>query len=184
MIDAHDALRVRMHAAKGGHSPRRRRGSTSRPPMQPASAPKPKLPHLGDLTVLVIEDHPDSLDLLQQMIEAMGAVFLGAAHGREGLAVLREQRPHVILCDLLMPEMDGFHFIQRLRANVDWRDIPIVAVTALGADPDYRRTWEAGFDGHLTKPVESAQLAAVIRAVWQARQRPPRDRGTLPSTDH
>jgi len=185
MIDARDALRIQLHASKDGHSRRRPpRGSASGSSNPPQPASKPALPRLGNLTVLVIEDHTDSRDLLRQMIEAMGGVFLGAGHGFEALDILRDHRPHVILCDLLMPEMDGFRFIQRLRANVEWRDIPIVAVTALGTDPDYRRTWEAGFDGHLTKPVDAMQLAAVIRAVWQARRRPPRSHDGTPSADH
>jgi CheY-like chemotaxis protein len=129
-----------------------------------------RLPRLHELAILVVEDHADSRELVRQMLAALGAQPRLAGNGVEGVRVLDLERVDVILCDLLMPEMDGFAFIRRVRAHRRWADIPIIAVTALGNDADYRHTWEAGFDGHLTKPIEQGQLAAVIRAVLRARR--------------
>lgn len=129
-------------------------------------------PRLDRLTVLVLEDHLDSREMLRQMLQDLGATVVSAGDGWEGLHVLRAERPDVILCDLLMPAMDGFAFIAALRRDPRWRRIAVVAVTALGSDADYRRTWEAGFDAHLTKPIQPNHLAAVIRAVLREKPRP------------
>ena len=149
--------RTTSHRASG--APRTRPGSSGVPP------------RLDDLVILVIEDHADSREILRQLLESLGAGTILAREGREGLLSLSERRPDVVLCDLLMPGMDGFVFISQLRSHPPWADVPVVAVTALGGDTDYRRTWEAGFDGHLTKPIEVGQLAAVVRAVIQGRRR-------------
>jgi CheY-like chemotaxis protein len=77
----------------------------------------------------------------------------------------------VILCDLLMPRMDGLAFAIHLRPNPEWAEIPIVAVTALGEAVDYIRTWAHGFAGHLVKPIDHAQLADTIRRVIRRRSR-------------
>lgn len=128
---------------------------------------------LDGLTVLVLEDHTDSREMIRQMLRSMGAEVACAADGWEALGRLRTERPDVILCDLRMPTMDGYAFIAALRRDANWIRTPVVAVTALGSDADYRRTWEAGFDGHLTKPIQAGQLAAVVRAVLRMRLPPP-----------
>ena len=148
-----------------------------RRPASPSARVTPAAHRLDGLTVLVIEDHTDSREMLRQMMRSLGAVVHGAADGWEGLVLLRAERPDVILCDLLMPTMDGYAFIAALRRDAAWQRTPIVAVTALGSDADYRRTWEAGFDGHLTKPIQADQLTAVVHAVLRMR-RPEPDPGT------
>jgi CheY-like chemotaxis protein len=128
------------------------------------------------VSVLLVEDHFDSRDMLQQMLQGFGARVFPAAHGEEGLDLLGRERPDVILCDLVMPVMDGFCFATAVKQDRRWRRIPIVAVTALGGEADYRRTWEAGFDAHLAKPVDPDQVVAVIRAVTGRPAAPPPDR--------
>jgi two-component system cell cycle response regulator DivK len=130
-------------------------------------------PLLEGLSVLVVEDHFDSRDMLRQMLQGFGARVLSAADGEEALAVLGRHRPDVILCDLVMPVMDGFHLRAALKRSPRWRRIPVIAVTALGGETDYRRTWEAGFDAHLAKPVHPDQVVAIVRAVT-GRPPPPR----------
>jgi CheY-like chemotaxis protein len=115
--------------------------------------------------LLVIEDHRDSRELLRQILEGAGAEVELADNGRTGLAVLDAHRPHVILCDLLMPEMDGLAFAQHVKVNPKWTRIPILAVTALGGAADYIRTWSHGFTGHLTKPIDASRLIAAVRRV-------------------
>jgi CheY-like chemotaxis protein len=131
----------------------------------PRRRPAGPSPLLAGLTVLVVEDHHDSRDVLRQMLQGYGARVVEAAHGEEALDLLDRPRPAAILCDLVMPVMDGFRFVAAVKASPRWRRIPIIAVTALGGELDYRRTWEAGFDAHLTKPVQPDHVVAVIRAV-------------------
>jgi two-component system CheB/CheR fusion protein len=113
--------------------------------------------------VLVVDDNPDARTIIQQMLEPLGASVLLARDGDEALAMLRDAAPDVILCDILMPRMDGFELSERIRRTPGRARVPVVAVTALGSSPDYLRTWEAGFDAHISKPVDDRALASVVR---------------------
>jgi two-component system CheB/CheR fusion protein len=154
-----------------------RRGRPSRPARRrapPAAAPEAAALQrtLKGLVLLVIEDEPDSREVLRQMIEALGARPLLAADGHQALDVLLRERPHAILCDLLMPGMDGLSFARHLHARPDWTGIPIIAVTALGGVADYIRTWSHGFQAHLTKPVTIDDLAVAVRRFTARSTRP------------
>src|SRR5260221_639729 len=109
---------------------------------------------LRGVTVLVVEDHPDSRDMLRQVVESFGASVAVAADGRQALRVTSWIKPDLILCDLRMPVIDGFGFIDRLRHDPNLSRTAVLAVTALGSDADIKRTWEVGFDGHLVKPID------------------------------
>ena len=124
---------------------------------------------------MVVEDHPDSRELLRQVLEPLATRVLLAENGYEALALLRTDRrlPDVILCDLLMPAMDGLNFARRLQQEPEWRSIPIVAVTALGQLADYIMTWTHGFQAHLTKPVDPALLVNVVRKLVHGRAAAP-----------
>lgn len=163
-------------AESPGHRRRPRAGERPRPRPIPdrVRSRDARTPRLDGLTALVIEDHADSREMLRQMVRSLGARPVVARDGEDGLRVLTHERPDVILCDLLMPTMDGFAFLRAFRRSGGLTGVPVIAVTALGGDADYRRTWEAGFDGHLTKPVEAAQLGAVVHAAVQRRRRPSR----------
>jgi CheY-like chemotaxis protein len=115
--------------------------------------------------LLVVEDHADSRAILRQFLSALGATVDEAGDGREALAVLAapRRRPHLILCDLRMPRMDGFALAERLRRDLRWRRVPLVAVTALTAPGDYDRTLEAGFSAHIDKPINLDLLVSTIR---------------------
>jgi two-component system, sensor histidine kinase and response regulator len=136
------------------------------------SRPRPAPAVLHGLVVLVVDDHADSRLVLQQMLEAAGARVLLADHGVHALEQLETQRrPHVILCDLLMPVLDGLGLARRIQANSRWAGIPLLAVTALGGAADYIRTWEHGFAGHITKPFKTDVLIEAIRRVARAAAR-------------
>lgn len=119
----------------------------------------------------MVEDHEDSRDALRQFLEHEGARVLLAADGRDALTVLRAEAPDVILCDLRMPGMDGFGFMARLRSEPKLARLRVIAVSALGADTDLVRTWAAGFDGHVIKPVEPDTMLATIERLLWARSR-------------
>lgn len=82
-------------------------------------------------TVLVIEDDPDIRELLQMTLEMQGWDTDAAGNGREGVERARRQRPHAILCDIMMPELDGFGVLDQLQADPALRDVPLIFVTAL-----------------------------------------------------
>jgi CheY-like chemotaxis protein len=143
---------------------------------------RPLLPRLDGVTILVAEDHPDSLDAMQRTLESIGARVLPALDGLQALGTLATADVDVILADLRMPGVDGFELGRRVRANPRWARAPLVAVTALGDDHDYMRTLELGFDAHLVKPVDCDVLVGVLcrllpRLSRQSRPSPRRRRG-------
>ncbi len=124
------------------------------------------------VTVLVVEDHADSRDVLRQILRSLGARVLLAIHGEEALRLVTKDPPDLILCDLIMPVMDGFAFLKRLRQLPAVARTPVVAVTALGASGDLQETWEAGFDGHLTKPIDYETVAGTLERVLSGSRLP------------
>jgi CheY-like chemotaxis protein len=123
---------------------------------------------LADLTgtcVLAVDDEEDALGLLRVVLEAAGAEVVTRPSAAAALASLRDGvRPHVLVVDLGMPEMDGFEFIARIRASRDpaVRDIPATALTAFARSDDRTRALRSGFEMHLAKPVDPAELVASV----------------------
>jgi CheY-like chemotaxis protein len=125
---------------------------------------------LGGLRVLVIDDNRDSADSATDVLRLLGNEVDSAYDGESGVAAARRLRPHVILLDLAMPGMDGFEARRRLREQPGGSTAFLVAMTGFGNEEDKRRTQQAGFDAHLTKPVE---LDALVTLLNEARSRKP-----------
>jgi PAS domain S-box-containing protein len=89
--------------------------------------------------VLIVEDHAETREMLRRFLEREGWAVTEAANGREALERVAANQPELIVLDLMMPEMDGFSFIEALRQNAAWQSIPIVVVTAKDLTPDDRR---------------------------------------------
>jgi CheY-like chemotaxis protein len=117
--------------------------------------------------VLVVDDERDTLDLFQHVLGRTGAEVETAASAAEARARLEQRRPDVILCDIGMPDEDGYTLIRYVRGLSPLRggDVPAVAVTAYGRVEDRVRSLEAGYDMHITKPVEPGALAAVVASL-------------------
>src|SRR5438477_9799633 len=126
---------------------------------------------LAGVSVLIIEDHADSRELLREIIASFGANVVVAEDGREGLRTVGWVKPDLILCDLRMPGLDGFGFLDTLRHHPALSRTPVIAVTALGSDADVRRTFDAGFNGHITKPIDFQTIALVLERVFWADRR-------------
>jgi CheY-like chemotaxis protein len=124
-------------------------------------------------TVLIVEDHDDSRNALRLLIEAFGATVHDAKDGHRALAILAKETPDLILCDLLMPGLDGFALLKRLQNDERLCRTRAVAISGLGSDQDFKRTWAAGFNGHLVKPIDSEALHVVLDRVFWADRRPP-----------
>ncbi len=112
--------------------------------------------------ILIVDDEPFNVDLLEQQLEELGYETVSAANGQEALARVAEA-PDLILLDVMMPIMDGFTVCRLLKDNEETRLIPIVIMTALGAVEDRIQGIEAGADDFLTKPVDERELLARIQ---------------------
>ncbi len=106
------------------------------------------------LRVLVVEDDPDSLELMTYLFRAFGHEALGAPSGDMALDVARARSPDLVVCDLRLPGMDGFELLSRLKADPSLKSVPVVAVTAYAMPGDRERVMRAGFDGYVSKPID------------------------------
>ena len=121
------------------------------------------------IAVLVVDDEPDNLAVVAETLAYMGLVVRSARNGREGLDILQDFIPDLILLDLSMPQMDGWEMCSVLKANPDTRDIPVIALSAHAMSGDRERALAAGFDGYLPKPVEIMTLPDEIQKVLSER---------------
>jgi len=120
------------------------------------------------LRVLVVDDNRDSADSATDVLRLLGNQVESAYDGESGIQLARRFRPHMVLLDLAMPGVDGFEVRRRLLEDGGHEDAFFVAMTGFGNEEDKKRTQAAGFDAHLTKPVE---LDVLITLLAQARDR-------------
>jgi signal transduction histidine kinase/ActR/RegA family two-component response regulator len=113
--------------------------------------------------ILVVEDNPDAAATLRDFLELSGHEVELAASGTDGVQAARSFHPEVVLCDLGLPGMTGYEVATALRQDPSTRSAKLIAVTGYGRDEDRRRSLEAGFDLHLTKPVDPAKLKALLQ---------------------
>ena len=125
------------------------------------------LTRLEGKRVLIVDDDEDTVRTLEVLLLLQGAEVRTASSARQGLAVLGEWLPHVLLSDIGMPEMDGYAFIAEVRALAPERGgrVPAIALTAYARVEDRVRVLSSGFEMHLTKPVDPAELLAVVATV-------------------
>ena len=115
------------------------------------------------LDIVVIEDNDDVADTLLEWLEELGHRVRIARTGEQGVALVREATPGLVLCDLGLPGMDGLDVCRSIRALALEPSPLMVAVTGWGRNGDRQRTKEAGFDRHLVKPVAPDDLLAILR---------------------
>lgn len=113
--------------------------------------------------VLIVDDDERNAKLVRDVLEAAGMSTLCAASAAEGIALAREHGPDVVLMDLRLPDLDGAEAVRRLRSDVRTAAIPVVATSAIRADDVVGWIRDAGFAGYLEKPVDVAELPALVR---------------------
>ena len=129
---------------------------------------------LDGVRLLLVEDSVDTADATRLLLEGHGAEVLLSRNGIDALVALRSRDVDAVLCDLRMPGLDGFEFLQRLRADPVRGHLPVVAVSGFARSVDVQRSREAGFDGHVSKPFDYPTLLAALRqAMAGRRQRHP-----------
>jgi two-component system OmpR family response regulator len=113
--------------------------------------------------LLVVEDEPDILDVLVTSLSFLGYEVDGAASGRQGLSMVRERGPDLVLLDIMLPDLDGFEVVRRLRAG--GARVPVVFLTAQESGEAVVGGLDLGADDYITKPFRLAEVAARVRAV-------------------
>jgi CheY-like chemotaxis protein len=115
----------------------------------------------ADGRVLVIDDNRDAAAALAMLIEEIGGNYRSACDGESGLRELLHYRPDVVLLDIAMPGLDGYETCRRIRQQLG-DDVMLVAVTGFGQQQDKEHAQRAGFNAHLTKPVDPVLLRQLL----------------------
>jgi CheY-like chemotaxis protein len=116
----------------------------------------------GGMTILVVEDHPDSLELFAAILAQLGATVLAASTAGEAFQLFTLHRPHLVVSDIGLPDEDGHSLMRRLRRLPEGGAVPAIAVTAFATFRDRREALAAGYDSYLPKPVDIARLCETI----------------------
>jgi len=129
-------------------------------------------------TILVAEDNPVNCELLRELLEARGYSVIEAPDGQEALRMIEQSHPDIVLLDIGMPVLDGFAVIRKIRENPSLARLPVLAITAYAMRGDRESVMNAGFDGYLSKPINSSDISNEIERLLQR----PEDRpGPSPS---
>ena len=118
----------------------------------------------GSGYLLIVEDDPDILKLLDTTLKFSGYRVITARNGREGLEAIKQERPAIVIADIMMPKLDGFGLVHRVRINPETRDIPVVFITATYVAPEDREfALNIGATRFIQKPVDLDELLATIK---------------------
>jgi len=119
--------------------------------------------------ILVIDDHPETLNIIQRVLQQQGYTVLGARSGFRGLALAESENPDLVMVDGMMPEMDGWEVCRRLRKMAKMTDVPIIMFTAVDEAERKLAGFDAGADDYLTKPTEPAELVERVKTILEGR---------------
>jgi two-component system cell cycle response regulator DivK len=112
--------------------------------------------------ILYIEDNPQNMRLVRKMLKTGGYSMIEAIDGKTGLQKVHEERPHLILVDINLPDIDGMEITARIKEDSELRNIPVIALTANAMFGDRERFLEGGCDGYLAKPISRRELLSTI----------------------
>ncbi len=109
-------------------------------------------------TVMVVDDNPDIVTIVKTILEGKGYVVQSAYSGQEVFNLLKEQKPDLIVLDIMMPQMDGLEVLTRLKGEASTSTIPVILLTAKVQYEDVLGGYKMGADYYITKPFTSTQL--------------------------
>ena len=142
----------------------------TRPEVEAESAPteesRPESPP-EKVHLMIVEDDPDTLEMLRANLEARGFRVTACESATETLAVAPETQVDLIISDIGMPEMDGFHLIEKLREIAGYREIPAIALSGYASQKDANAALASGFDAHMSKPVDPAELMIMVNGLLE-----------------
>jgi two-component system cell cycle response regulator DivK len=114
--------------------------------------------------ILIVEDNEDSRELVVKVLKNKGFLTVEAADGEEAVDKAISEKPELILLDISIPKMDGYEVAKKLKSLEEFREIPIIALTAHAMKGDRERVIAAGFEGYISKPINVRELPEQIRS--------------------
>jgi two-component system, OmpR family, alkaline phosphatase synthesis response regulator PhoP len=133
--------------------------------------------------ILAVDDEKHIVRLVQINLQKAGYEVATASTGREALERVAEFHPDLIVMDVMMPEMDGFEALKKLKESPETREIPVIMLTAKAQDADVFRGWQSGADLYLTKPFNPAELLTFVKRLLQSNQTPEEKTYTIDDAD-
>jgi two-component system cell cycle response regulator len=124
---------------------------------------------LPQSTVLIVDDNPQNVELLQAFLESLPVRIVTATDGLDALRKVEEHNPDLILLDVMMPQMSGFQVCRRLKGDAKTRDIQVLMVTALNELGDIEQANECGTDDFVSKPVNKIELLTRVKSLLRVR---------------
>lgn len=118
--------------------------------------------------ILAVDDEKHILRLVQINLEKAGYEVVTASNGREAVEKVREERPNLIVMDVMMPEMDGFEALKKLKSDPATMKIPVIMLTAKAQDADVFHGWQSGADLYLTKPFNPMELLTFVKRIFES----------------
>jgi DNA-binding response OmpR family regulator len=112
--------------------------------------------------ILIIDDEPDSLRTLSMALKSEGYNILGAFNGKEGLKIFKEEKPDMVILDIIMPVMDGWEVLQKIKTGFKSKRVPVIIVTAKSEDINKTKGYEYGVDFYATKPYNLKHILSVV----------------------
>ncbi len=115
--------------------------------------------------ILVVEDDSDARMMLSLALKSSGYIVLGAENGEEGIKLFKEEKPDLVILDVVMPMMDGWEVLRRIKAGFKSKRIPVIMVTGKSEDADKIKGYDYGADFYVTKPYNIQKLLPIIRDI-------------------
>lgn len=118
-----------------------------------------------DIKILLVDDEPDILEIVSYNLEAEGYQIFTAKNGQEGVAQAKKRKPHLVILDVMMPEMDGIEACEKMRSTSGLENTLITFLTARGEDYSQVAGFDAGADDYITKPIKPKVLVSKVKAL-------------------
>ena len=117
--------------------------------------------------VLVVDDHPPTVQLIRAALEGMSLEVASAGNGAEALLDIQQHPPALVILDVMMPIMDGFQTMRVLRQDPKTENLPVILLTARSTDEDLARGWSSGASCYLTKPFQVDELTTLVKRMLE-----------------
>ena len=121
-------------------------------------------------SILIVDDEPDNFDVIETLLSVQGYHLYYASNGQEALSVLDTVNPDLILLDVMMPGLNGIDVCKKIKADLQWKIVPVIMVTALSSKEDLALCLEAGADDFISKPVNRLELCARVKSMLRIKQ--------------
>src|SRR5579863_7161844 len=121
--------------------------------------------------ILIIEDNQDNLELMVYLLNHYGYATIAALDGEKGVALVKQEMPDLIICDIRLPKLNGYDIAQLLKNDPELKQIPLIAVTAYSMVGDRDKIRAAGFDAYIAKPIDPAQFVTQLETLLPTKLR-------------